>query len=605
MKVVHRLRKKEVSGSSEGFAGFLLSNKVGGFLSLGIPSRYSGFMVNIGGKQLKILDNIGVRGVPNKIINNFWNVQQEKNGITETFFVPIHTNSMVYELEGIKPIVLEFDVKEAYDNREWGREYEVSEEDKAVLVTFTKKTDQREDASNNVEEYRVYVAVRPGGNLDYKQLNNWVKKEYLFDKERNSFPFERYVYEALEINSKRIVVSVASTKEKALAESRYVLDNLEKFKKVHKRYVEADLKDFTNDKVEFAYNCSVNSLDGLIMRNKKEWGVFAGLPWFFQVWSRDEAVSLKALMIEKEFALAKDILLKQLSMIDEKGRLPNRVPNSELESADSIGWHFKRWAEIIGMLYHKKLVNEYFYAEALHDIVNKLEKSLQKLESNYLKDGLIFNDSMETWMDTAHTPRKGACIEIQAMYLYMLRMLYELTRKKEYKEKEMRTLEKVRGEFWNNNWLADSAGDFTVRPNIFIAAYIYPNLLSKNEWVKCFDYALERLWLGYGGLSSIDVKDQRFCFNSTGENNKSYHNGDSWFWINNLAAIVLSRTDKTRYKDQISHILETSTREILFMGLLGHHSEISSASSLKPRGCLAQAWSSAMFIELVSELNKR
>jgi len=157
----------------------------------------------------------------------------------------------------------------------------------------------------------------------------------------------------------------------------------------------------------------------------------------------------------------------------------------------------------------------------------------------------------------------------------------------------------VREKFWNKSYLADGLGDWTIRPNIFIAAYIYPELLTRSEWTTCFNTILPKLWLRWGGLSSIDKSHELFTAKSTGESVQSYHRGDSWFWINNLAALVMKKVNKDVFKKYIDAITLASTKEILYSGAIGHHAEISSASSLKSEGCLAQAWSAAMYIELL------
>jgi glycogen debranching enzyme len=64
------------------------------------------------------------------------------------------------------------------------------------------------------------------------------------------------------------------------------------------------------------------------------------------------------------------------------------------------------------------------------------------------------------------------------------------------------------------------------------------------------------------------------------------------------------RLDKAKYSYHIQKILDASTREILWMGALGTHSEISSAEVQESRGCFSQAWSLGTYIELVTELFK-
>ena len=161
---------------------------------------------------------------------------------------------------------------------------------------------------------------------------------------------------------------------------------------------------------------------------------------------------------------------------------------------------------------------------------------------------------------------------------------------------------KIKNRFWNGKILADGLNDFTIRPNIFIAAYVYQELLTDKEWETCFDNTLKCLWLDWGGLSTIDKNNPMFAPLSTGENIKSYHRGDSWFWINNLAALTLNRINKLKFNKNIKKIIDASTEEILWKGCIGCHSELSSAKELSSNGCFNQAWSNAMFIELIDEV---
>jgi glycogen debranching enzyme len=160
----------------------------------------------------------------------------------------------------------------------------------------------------------------------------------------------------------------------------------------------------------------------------------------------------------------------------------------------------------------------------------------------------------------------------------------------------------VKKNFFKKGNLLDRAGDDTIRPNVFIAYYVYPELLNKYEWMLVFDKALRCLWLEWGGLSSIDKKHPWFQPNATGHTNHSYHRGDSWYWVNNLAAICMHSLNHKRYQHQIENIYHSSEHEMLNSGFIGHCAEISSASDRKSEGCMAQAWSAALFIELAEKL---
>jgi glycogen debranching enzyme len=309
-------------------------------------------------------------------------------------------------------------------------------------------------------------------------------------------------------------------------------------------------------------------------------GLFAGFPWFHQRWARDELVSVKGLLLSGQKSLAKVILFSWLDKIMPDGSLPGVLSPKIADGA----WIFVRFMDYLKSASLTQTERAFLLA--------KLDAFLR-----HVQNGFIVSDAKATWMDSID--RQGARIEIQALALAACKLAKMLKKPVEF---ESDCKELVKQAFLEGGRLKDGANDSTIRPNIFIAAYVYPELLPKREWIKCFDAVLPKLWLDWGGLSTIDVSDSRFCKEHTGENSKSYHNGDSWFWINNLAAIVLARFDRERYKDHIGHILKASTDEILYHGACGHHAELSSAIEMRSQGCLAQAWSAAMYVELIDEL---
>jgi hypothetical protein len=63
----------------------------------------------------------------------------------------------------------------------------------------------------------------------------------------------------------------------------------------------------------------------------------------------------------------------------------------------------------------------------------------------------------------------------------------------------------------------------------------------------------------------------------------------------------MQRVDNIKFKEYIDKIVKASIKDI-FDGLVGSGSELSSAKALKSEGSLYQAWSNAMFIELIDEL---
>jgi glycogen debranching enzyme len=223
-----------------------------------------------------------------------------------------------------------------------------------------------------------------------------------------------------------------------------------------------------------------------------------------------------------------------------------------------------------------------------------------------MKDGLVMNGSKETWMDTEYreSGRVGARVEIQALTLAMYRFAGQLTGDTAYTIKEAELLRVARAALWNGVALADGVGDTTQRPNIFLAHHFYPDLLLRHEWEAAFKYALDALWLSWGGVASIALTHPFFCGVDRGcdDPNRSYHHGDAWFFINNYAAKALYTVNAEKFRSHIDALLATSTNDILWDGMLGHHSEVSSADQYVPRGCLAQSWSAASYCDAVDHI---
>jgi glycogen debranching enzyme len=577
MKVTHSYEKKSIGKDVED-ASILLTNKLGGYAWINSEprSRFDGLFFHLDNKMYKV-NGKEVRA----LTNNFFNAERVKGGVREKFFMPDFFNSFVYKLDKKRDIGITLDIRESYASPDWNRTYEVFEENGKLIVKYTEE--------GGFEAYLVM-----GSELNYKVKGEWLERYYPFDHKRNSYPFNKFVYSALVVKTNRIVFSFSKDKKSAIEENNLVikkLKSLEEQKRDSIRSIvhENDIfRKVQSKEIFFALLSAMSSLDGLLVSKYNEIGVFAGFPWFFQFWARDEAVCLKALFLRKNFKVAGRIMSRLLSSAGSEGNLPNQFPSSDLRSADAIGWLYKRVGEAAGQA-------------NIGVFLEKLESILELLQEWHTEGGFAVNGPLETWMDTGfdYDTRPGMRIEIQAFRLNMFKLLHQMSGSQKYLDMEISLKERVRENLWNGMVLADGFGDFTIRPNIFIACYAYPHILTQDEWYRCFDNAIPLLWLSWGGFATIQKSSPLFLNTYSGEDNSSYHRGDSWFWINNLAAIVLDRVDKVRYKSYIEGILGASTEEILWKGAIGHASELSSASVLESDGCICQAWSSALFIELI------
>lgn len=556
MKIAHILGKKWEKEANE--ASFLLNNNLGDYLWLAdIPtSRYQGWFFApdkaVGSEVYKVIEDMRPleRDSVTSIYNYFSKVERTGNNFWESFSVAKNGHVMVYKTGKKQKIELILDMRKSYSDDY--PNYQVEQEEGKIIVKASSK------------EEEIFLVIAGFDNFEF--IGERFVRYYSFDKKRSSPPFEKAVYKLGMLEGNEIVFSVSDKKNKALSELET------------KKNFDVDLDN--QDPID--YIAAKNGLLSLVVEDR----IYAGLPWFFQFWKRDEAISLGGLsIIDKE--KSKKVFWNLLA--------DKTVGPKEHHLADGIGWTFKR---------------AYLF-------LNDFDSREEKILINYLRKeidlnfhGLVISDQKETWMDSIQ--REGARIEIQALELamYKLGKLVDKENSKQFAQLEVDLRKRVREVFWDGNILADGylpeTGklDKTVRPNIFLAYYIYPELLEDEEWKNCFRRALYQLWLGWGGLASISKEDPRFNNVHTGENSQSYHQGDSWFFINNLAAIAMHRLDGGKFSYEINKILEASRNDLMWKGAIGHHSELSSAETLRPEGAISQAWSFATYLEALHEIFK-
>jgi glycogen debranching enzyme len=561
MKITHIIKSgKKLSKQGVGVESFLLSNKKGDYLWLNSEpqSRYEGWFCYFDKLKniYRLIESISIEGSSDveEIINYSHKIERRRKDLVESFRLSHNSSVFDYQLSKKRKVNIFFDVRESYSSGEF-LDYEVEKKKEVTVISFDKK---------------IFLAVKSEKGSVLKEK---IIRHYQYDQDRNSHPFQREVVCGLSLYGKRFIFSAGESKKKAL-------EGL-------KRRIFSDVSLLKGKDVD--EYLAKESLSSLLISTKKRKGLIAGLPWFFQFWPRDEAVSLKSIFfLEQE--QAKEIFFRLLNSSFQEG--PRGVVN-----IDAPGWLFKRADLFLPLL-----------SSSEKKIIKRKGKLFIKKISERTVNGFFVNNANETWMDTL--VRDGARIEIQAMVLNVYRLLAELSSNKKekdfYLKKERDIKEKVKEKFFENGYLYDgyypktNFKDHTVRPNIFIAYYIYPELLSREEWSTCFQKALDCLWLPWGGLSTVDKNNSDFHQKHTGEDSRSYHQGDSWFFLNNIVAVVLYRNNKDKFKDYIEKIRQASKEELMWMGAVGCHGEVSSAEKLESRGCLNQAWSSAMYIELLT-----
>ncbi|PIN78381.1 hypothetical protein COV16_06035 [Candidatus Woesearchaeota archaeon CG10_big_fil_rev_8_21_14_0_10_34_8] len=558
LKVVHWLKKDKLSKDLEK-ANFLLCNKKGGYLYLSTKreTKNQGFFINENFSLFKSIENIQINGQITKATNKFSSVTFERdNNAIEHFILPYEHNAFIYELKKYRDdLILDLDCRGAWDKDQWGRYYNVQIEKNRIIISYEKQND-----------YHLYVVIT-GKNLNAEKIREWHNVHYPLDNIRKDEP-DREIYKAVKLQIKsdtKLVFSTNTNREKAIKEGDYVYRNINKLKRkqdnamIHKTNIKNKIQ-------RMAYNAALNSLNGLLSEIDNNLGIIRAFPWYYKFWSRDEMYAIKALGKRKE---ASEIYSRTLWGIRPKGTIPNINPSPENGCVDITGLFYYR--------YSKR---------------DELKKTILALETNHESKGFVVNKPKQTWMDSID--REGPRIEVQALMLNMYNLIGE-------KNKELTLKNRVKELFWNGKYLNDGIDDFTIRPNFILAYFFYPDLLTKEEWMKCFNNTLPKLSCSWGGISTLDRNSGLYEPMNTGININSYHSGDSFFFINNIAAMAMLRLNKRHYKDRIKNIVDSSTEEILWNGFLGHHSELSSAKKMESRGCRCEAKAAATYIELLNE----
>jgi len=607
MKITHQYKNTKIQKEVDQSIGLVLGNDLGNYFYLTDEeeTRYQGFFYADGENYknelivYKTIDRINIlnNSELTEIKSGFFEVERKyKNKLSEKYFMPSGYNSLCLKTSRKVKAEIILDMRYPYDSRQMGRFYDLEIKKDCALVKFTKRRDWDEDGLGDKKEFTLYLAVKTDQG-DYQKVGEFFSKYYKKDDLRNSYPCDRFVYKALEIDFKNAVFSVSKTAEGAIEEAESVFHNFEKLRKKEKENISKKLKPLkiSDKEIKMSCLCAQNSICAMMVENNNKKGVYAGLPWFFQFWNRDEAISL--LQIYKlNKSLAKETILAQLNIVSSNGQVPKQrfcdSSSNVLQSADALGWLADRTLKIFNKY---KIPNDF-----KKEVVEKFEKAVSYLIQERTRDDFAISYKNETWMDSLE--RGEIKIEIQACRLKIYDFLYKLTKNDQYKILREDLRNKVRAKFYVDEILMDSLENKTIRSNVFLAAYLYPELLNKEEWEKCFDKILPKLYLEWGGISSVDKTSDGFIPNDTGENSASYHNGNSWYWVNNLTALVLYRLNPHKYSSYINAIMEASANEILYSGICGHHSEISSAEKQTSSGCGAQLWSSAMYLEVFDEI---
>lgn len=365
--------------------------------------------------------------------------------------------------------------------------------------------------------------------------------------------------------------------------------------------------------------------------------IIAGYHWFND-WGRDSMISLPGLALSTgRTEIAKGILRTFGKYLSE-GMLPNNFPDSgqvpQYNTGDATFW----WAWAL-YRYYVMTNDEALVAEQLPLLDSVVDWHVAGtrycLHVDHV-DGLIQGGVPGyalTWMDArcgdyAVTPRIGKPVEINALWYNFLRIL-DYLHAVGGDANQRRTMyldiadcaQKGFESFWNdekgclydviNN---DGSKDDSVRPNQLFAISLPFELISGDR-AKSILNVVEKELLTPMGLRTLSPQAHDYHYRygdgkasaNQYDRDITYHQGTVWpflfgAWVDARVKVFGKNENNWQF---IKQHLEPIRKHIMADGSLGFVSEIFDAEptgpSQMPQGCVAQAWSVAELLRILTE----
>ncbi|MEM4500494.1 MAG: amylo-alpha-1,6-glucosidase, partial [Candidatus Woesearchaeota archaeon] len=288
------------------------------------------------------------------------------------------------------------------------------------------------------------------------------------------------------------------------------------------------------------------SLNKLLVKYNDYFLPFAGFWWFDQFWIRDIAYSFYAFSDEKILKILIEEILKR------KKRL-NRIPETETESFDG--------PLLLGILAFK-----HCYIEE--------SKRILELFDYFVNENTLKIPKKTSWTDTIERD----AIEIHCFWLELQRLIHN-----RFSEDEIKSI--VKRKMQNFDY------------NIILATYFLPYLddLFLNYIDKIIEeYSIENE--KYFCIITENKKSLNYVSIHTGENSKSYHQGDGWIFLTNFFGLILHRLlKKNKIDNKYGEILKkirNLNEDFIEDGIIGGLPELTD-STFQQKGALLQLWSLA------------
>lgn len=343
--------------------------------------------------------------------------------------------------------------------------------------------------------------------------------------------------------------------------------------------------------------------------------VIAGYHWFGD-WGRDTMISLPGLTLTTGRPDDAALILKTFAQYVDEGMLPNRFPDAgeapEYNTVDATLWYFEAIRAYHAATADTSLI-ETFYP-VLRDIVEWHERGTRYNIHVDPRDHLLYAGAegvQLTWMDAkvgdwVVTPRTGKAVEINALWYNALcsmqhfAQLLTLEEDAAVYEAKSAQVQASFARFWNAEAsccydVIDTphGNDASLRPNQLLAVSLHHTPLSADRQRAVVDQCARHLYTPHGlrSLAPFDPGYRGMYGGDPFQRDSSYHQGTVWTWL--IGAFVEAHLRVYNDKETAKSFLVPFRYHLEQQGV-GSLAEIFDGDApFLPRGCMAQAWSTA------------
>lgn len=390
-----------------------------------------------------------------------------------------------------------------------------------------------------------------------------------------------------------------------------------------------------------------------VVRREDAKTVIAGYPWFLD-WGRDSLICARGLLAAGMVEEVKQLLLT-FAKFEKDGTLPNTIHGKDVSNRDTSDAPL--WFAVVCEDFAEAIQNsppgktsgaaaelktKKFFETPVDQNNRTIAAVLTSIAENYARgtsngirmdadSALIWSPSHFTWMDTnfpAATPREGYPVEIQALWIRLLRLLAKISDKSKqphWTDLAERALASVEKLFWleNRGFYADvliagrgqsaaqSKASDALRNNCLFLVSL--GLVGGERAKRCVD-AAQRYLVVPGALRSLAplpvsvplpvVRDgqllndpsnpywPRYEGDEDTRRKPAYHNGTAWTWT--LPVFCEALAAAWNFSPEAVAAAKAylgSMEKIMREGCIGQIPELLDGDAPHTqRGCDAQAW---------------